>query len=303
MSDPIDLRRMRHVLEVARAGAITTAAETLGMTQSALSRSITEVEEAVGLPLFDRLPRGIRPTEAGQRFVEGARRLLGDLDGLIEYVREPRTLLAGRLRIAVAPSGYVHHVGHAVREIVRLHPGIRIEVGTGSVPDLCPRLINGEFDIIVGLNLYLERWRELSVRRVKAMHMACAVRHDHPLTRCAQPAGEADLLAYPFVTVRSMDTPHSVLAERFAAWGRPFEPRYVVDDIDLMLALVGRTDAVCLMQSPYRDFRGLASVALLRDALAVEDHHISIAYARNGPRSAAARRFEMLLAEHYAQVA
>lgn len=67
----LDLKRVRTVVEVARTGSITTAAQTLGLTQSAISRSVAELEVALGQRLFDRLPRGIvdrcRPRAAGAR--------------------------------------------------------------------------------------------------------------------------------------------------------------------------------------------------------------------------------------------
>ena len=63
----VDLRHLRTVVEVARAASITTAAQTLGLTQSAVSRTVAEMETALGARLFDRLPRGIKLTEGAGR--------------------------------------------------------------------------------------------------------------------------------------------------------------------------------------------------------------------------------------------
>ena len=69
----IDIRKIRHVLEVAHYESITTAAEFLCISQSALTRSIADVEQQLGVQLFLRVRRGVRLTEAGQVFVGEAR--------------------------------------------------------------------------------------------------------------------------------------------------------------------------------------------------------------------------------------
>lgn len=303
MSTPVDVKRMRYVLEVARAEAITTAAETLGVTQSALSRSIAEVEASLGLPLFHRLPRGIRLTEAGERFVNGARRVLHDIDNLLNHVREPRELMGGRFRVGFAPSGYVDHGARALRDFARHHPEVGIDVVTGSTQSLCARLMNGEFDALVGSSVYLARWREIEVHPISKMNQACMVRRDHPLAQQPAPT-ELDALRYPFVLPRSVEPGFSVVGERFAAHGLPpFVPRYVVDDFNVILRIVRNTDAVYVVMSPYSDFNGLAEhAALLENVLDLEPHYIAIAYASHRPRSAAAERYEELLREHLAKV-
>src|SRR5512139_1815609 len=101
----VDLNRMRMVVEVARAEAITTAAQVLGLTQSAVSRGVAEVEAALGVRVFERLPRGIRLTDAGGRFVARATRLLAEVEDLVSEVREARARVAGRLRVGVTASG------------------------------------------------------------------------------------------------------------------------------------------------------------------------------------------------------
>jgi DNA-binding transcriptional LysR family regulator len=96
----VDIKRMRMIVEVARAEAITTAAASLGLTQSAVSRGVAEVEDALGARIFERLPRGIRLTEGGRRFVARARRVLADVDDLVTELRDDRGRVSGRLRIA-----------------------------------------------------------------------------------------------------------------------------------------------------------------------------------------------------------
>jgi len=292
---------MRYILEVARTGAISTAAETLGVTQSALSRSIAEVEGVLGVQLFQRLPRGIRLTEAGRRFVNGARRVLSDIENLVAHVREPRDLVGGRLRVGFAPSGYVDHASRALRDFARAHPAVALEVVTGRTQALCPRLLDGELDLIVGSSSYLKRWRELEIKPLARMHFACMVRLDHPLAVRNEPLRELDVLQYPFILPRSVEPTYSDVAQRFAHHGLPaLEPRYAVDDFNVILRIVRATDAVYPLMNPDPQFSGLGQyAALLQDALELPIHYVSVASASTRPKSAAAERFASLMAARY----
>lgn len=319
MRGQIDLKRMRHVLEVARGQSITTAAETLGLTQSALSRSLAELEESLGTVLFQRLPRGIRLTAAGERFVAGAKRVLGDVEQLISNVRQAGDPLGTRLRIGIAPAGYVSHASEALAAFAREHPAVAVEIVPGSTQALCPRLLNGEFDLIVGSSSYLKRWRELEIRPLVRMHLACLVRPGHPLAAPSDAARdpmrdpmrdpprdgprEIDVLGFPLILPESIEPIYSDIAQRFAHHGLPpFQPRYLIDDFDLVRRIVGATDAVYPLMHPDPQFGRLGRhFALLRDALKVPSHFISLAYASSRPKTAAAQRFEALITRKLVQ--
>ena len=295
----IDSKRMHYILEVARAYSISTAAETLGITQSALSRSIADTEIELGVRLFNRLPRGVQLTQAGERFVAGARRLLEDIDALVNHVREAHDLLAGRLRIGVAPSGYIDHASSALRTFALMHPDVTIEVVTGTSQTLCPRLLNGEFDVIVGSSSYLQRWRELDIRHIAPLHFACMIRREHPLLALGESVREIDVLQYPIILPRSVEPGYSDIGQRFAQHGLPaLVPRYSIDDFTTIVRLVRATDAIYpLMYTDTEKIKPLmAYVALLPGIVEMPVHHISVAYARARTRSAAAERFEALLA-------
>ena len=302
MRSQIDLKRLRHVLEVARAQAITTAAQTLGVTQSALSRSIAEVEDELGTALFHRLPRGIELTPAGERFVRGARRVLGDVDALIAQTRSARELGGGRLRIGIAPASYVVHASRALAAFARQHPGVALEVMTGSTQALCPRLLNGEFDLLIGSSSYLKRWRDLELEPVAAMHVACMVRTAHPLLTATEPPREIDVLRYPLILPESIEPIYSDIGQRFVHHGLPpFQPHYVVEDFEVARRLVGSTDAVYPLTHPDPGFGRIGRhVALLREVLKIPPHFISIARAARRPQGAAAQRFGELFAESLA---
>jgi DNA-binding transcriptional LysR family regulator len=77
---------------------------------------------------------------------------------------------------------------------------VSIEIETGSTQELCPRLLNGEVDLLVGSSSYLKRWREIEIKPLARMNFACMVRRGHPLTAANEPLREIDVLGYPFVS-------------------------------------------------------------------------------------------------------
>ncbi|MGJ5751197.1 LysR substrate binding domain-containing protein [Streptomyces puniciscabiei] len=141
--EPPDLSTvwLRVFLEVARHGSFTVAARTLGWTQSAVSRQISSLESALGGgPLFDRLPRGVRLTEAGRALVphaeaaaHGPVRLarLADADWIAGSSRPEGTLLDAAARLGFRPR-----VAHVVAEWTAKQGYVAAGLGVTLVPAL-----------------------------------------------------------------------------------------------------------------------------------------------------------------------
>ena len=76
------LRHLRYIDEIARCGSIRLAAERLHVAASAVNRRLLDVEDELGTPVFERLPRGMRLTAAGERFLDRARNVLRELEAV-----------------------------------------------------------------------------------------------------------------------------------------------------------------------------------------------------------------------------
>lgn len=250
----IDLRKLRHVVETARFENVTRAAEALYITQSALTRSLADVEAELGTPLFVRLPRGVRLTEQGRRFVERARVIIGDVDDLLADIADHRGLHAGRLRIGVCPPGYQRFIARAIAALAAERPGLRIEITTGATDDLVPRLTTGDLDGVVGHRGWLKRWPDLKLTTLAAFHSAFTVRRDHPLTRQSI-VTERDILACPMIIPATVEPLQTDLATLYARNGLPpLNPHYVCDDMDVIQDLIDHTDACAPLISQNPEF-------------------------------------------------
>src|ERR1700733_2577985 len=121
-------RIFRYVDAVARHGSIRKAAEALPVVSSSLNRRILDLEEELGSPLFERLPRGVRPTAAGDLFLAYVRRSMRELEQVGAQIEGLRGLLRGRVRIAVAESVTGHMLPTAIARFQAGHPNVAFYV-------------------------------------------------------------------------------------------------------------------------------------------------------------------------------
>jgi DNA-binding transcriptional LysR family regulator len=137
--DLIELRRLRAFVAVAEEGHITRAAERLGMQQPPLTRLLHGLEKELGVLLMHRLPRGVRPTEAGKALLAEARAVLARAEGVNDAVRRAARGEQGRLAIGFTSSAALHpFVPAALRAFRESLPGVSIvleEAGTGELVD------------------------------------------------------------------------------------------------------------------------------------------------------------------------
>lgn len=133
--------------EVARRGSIRKAADALHLTAAAVHQQILNLEEQVGTPLFDRLPRGMQLTSAGEIVVAAVRRSQRDFDSALSHVEDLRALRRGHVSLAVSHSSAEQLVPDVIRVAVARYPGVTYGVRSGSGENILKWVANGEADI------------------------------------------------------------------------------------------------------------------------------------------------------------
>jgi DNA-binding transcriptional LysR family regulator len=143
----LNVGRLRVLREVADHGSFSAAAEALSYTQSAVSQQIAALEAEVGMTLLERLPRGVRLTQAG-------RMLAGHTDGILARLRaaeaelqELKGLHGGQLRMASFPTAGATLMPVAIAEFRRRHPQVELTLSEGEPEEIAPRLHAGELDL------------------------------------------------------------------------------------------------------------------------------------------------------------
>ncbi|MFI0406081.1 LysR family transcriptional regulator [Actinomadura sp. 3N508] len=143
------LTGLRIVHQVAATGSFTRAAESLGYTQSAVSRQVAAMEAAAGAPIFDRGRRGVALTPAGQVLVRRATEILADLATTELELAGLRDRLAGRLTVGAYPTAAMALVPQAIARVASGHPGLAVVLDEASTPALLRRLRAGRLEVAV----------------------------------------------------------------------------------------------------------------------------------------------------------
>ena len=185
---PIKLRHLVAFQEVARLGRLKSAADALSITQPGMSKTIRELEDSLGVKLFERLPRGVRLTPAGRTLLRHAAPALRSLREGIEAIRQDSTESVVRLgALSNVEGGLLPAV---LEHLHRTHPQMRIEVDTGTSAALLARLRLGELDLVLGRMSEAEEIRDLQFEHLYYEPLIAVVRRDHPLLADMNRIGE-----------------------------------------------------------------------------------------------------------------
>src|SRR5450830_1461730 len=146
----ITLRQLRAFVAVAQTGGFTRAAESLHITQSALSGLIKELESQLGLRLIDRSTRRVYLSELGTEFHAVAVRVLRDLDSALENLDNIKRLRRGVVRIAAPQLLASTVLPSALADFRLMHPDVEIHLQDCAVENVISDVLSSEVDIGIG---------------------------------------------------------------------------------------------------------------------------------------------------------
>lgn len=194
------LRFLRYFDEVARAGSIRQAAERLHVAPSAVNRRIQDLEQELGVPLFERLPRGMRLTAAGELFVHYVRSRASALDEVRSRIEEMQGLRRGNVRLVASQALAPRFLPALVASFRATHPLVDFEVGIGAHVQALQSLREFETELVLVFNLAPEPDLEFAAQVEQPL---MAVMHrSHPLARGSESSGTVRLrecMDYPLV--------------------------------------------------------------------------------------------------------
>jgi DNA-binding transcriptional LysR family regulator len=143
----LDLTRLRVLVAVARTGSVTAAAEALHYAQPSVSHHLAKLETEVGVPLVQRVGRGIRLTDAGRLLVARAEEILGQVESAQAELAAHAGLRTGRVRLAAFPSALATLVPVAAARLAAEHPEIELALTEAEPPEALAALRNAEVDV------------------------------------------------------------------------------------------------------------------------------------------------------------
>lgn len=150
MISKVTLRQLRAFVAVAEGGRFVLAARRVHVSQSALSTLIRELEEALGVRLFDRNTRSVRLTPSGEQFLERARRVLQELDQALQVTRDITTFHRGRVSVACSTVLSSTLVVPFLKAFQASYAGIRLELLDLAEQGIQRAVLDEKADIGIG---------------------------------------------------------------------------------------------------------------------------------------------------------
>jgi LysR family transcriptional regulator for metE and metH len=144
----VTLRQLRTFRTVAQRGNISAAARELHLTQPAVSMQLKELEASCGLPLYERVGRGIQLTAAGEEVAAAAASVLETLAGAQQALDAMRGLRTGRLRLAVVSTAK-YFAPAILAAFAEAHPGISVQMSVGNRAEVIERLVANRCDLAI----------------------------------------------------------------------------------------------------------------------------------------------------------
>lgn len=178
----VKFRHLHTFVEVARQKSIGRAANALSISQPAVTKTIRELEDALGVAVFERDGRGIRITRYGEIFLRYAGAALTALQQGLDSVSQDMFDTGPPLRIGALPTVSTRIMPKVMNAFLATDTGSRVKIVTGENAVLMEQLRLGELDLVVGRLAAPEKMTGLSFEHLYSEQVVFAVRAGHPLT-------------------------------------------------------------------------------------------------------------------------
>lgn len=259
-------RLMRYIDEVARAGSIRQAADRLNVASTAINRQIIAFEEELGLPIFERLPRGVRLTTTGEILVEHIRNTMKDHGRAMLRISDVKQMRRTKIVIATLEALTADVLAKVVSEFQQAYPLTKIIVRAMPADAIVTAVSGGEAHLGLGFDFPQETG--LTVYRQVTCSLGVVVRPDHPMATRAN-IRLADCLDYPFV-LPTEDLTLRTMFNRMARKARiTIEPIMETNSIDMLKRQAMLSDVVTVLTRAdveLERLRGTLAFIPLRDA-------------------------------------
>ena len=244
-------RRLKHVVEISRHGSFTAAADKVGLTQSALTRSVKELERQLGYEIFIRSKTGVTLTEKGKLFVERASTILDDTKILLRGVTTGQDYYADVVRIAVCPTSLQWVLVEPASHLLRQHPQATLNISAASVDGALQQLRGGSLDLVLGFDAAFRDHPDIVRENLPTIRATFFVRHDHPILK-VEAIQASDLALYPMI-VPSYSRPYDTVIQEIYEENSidPTTRIHVIDYFPLVKRLVAESDAISFCTRSY----------------------------------------------------
>jgi len=298
----LEVRQMRHVLALAEHGSFARAATAVGLSQSALSRSIQSVERETGSQLFVRTAIGVEPTDSGHAFIARVRQIVQLTEDLDRDLVSDRGLQSGQVNVGAGPYPAQSMLTDALTRFVADYPRVVVRVMMREWDELLRKLRAREIELFVAEYSTFGGETDLDIEPMEPHPTLTFARRGHPLAARA-PVSFEDGFAYPYASLTRIPPrglePIRALQRRMpeALVARRVFPALEFNALEAVKQIVIGSDAL-MVTPPSCVLAELESGQLVAIG---SEHFLSLRYGlvklKTQPLSAAAARFREYVLE------
>ncbi|UWU84816.1 LysR family transcriptional regulator [Bradyrhizobium yuanmingense] len=263
----VTLRQLRVFTGVYRTRSITRAARELGITQSAASLLIQQLEAQLGVKLFDRSTRSVQPTLAADEAFAAAERMLSDAQGLSRRMRDLAQARAGRV-VFLASAGTASALLPMVLAKFRTgHPDIEIDMRDVAADDLVPRLSTTDAEFAIGS--VEGEFADMTIETLTSGRLSAIGRRTADFAARRSLTWD-ELVQLPTIAMRSETRIRMQIDQALSAQGKRLDPTYEVTLINTALAMTAQGLGLAILPAtmlPADQFPTLIARPLVRPAL------------------------------------
>jgi LysR family transcriptional regulator, benzoate and cis,cis-muconate-responsive activator of ben and cat genes len=179
----MELRHLRYFVAVAEEQNVTQAAVRLHVSQPPLSRQIRNLEEELGIALFNRGSKTVRLTEAGRVFLTEARLILQRADDAVEMAKAVAGRKRGEIHVGYAPSLTVELLPRALKYFRESNPGVRVQLHDLSTQEMLRGLRDGKLHVALLVHVSPKALAGLVFEELQRLTVCVAMHRAHPLAR------------------------------------------------------------------------------------------------------------------------
>jgi LysR family hydrogen peroxide-inducible transcriptional activator len=175
----MEIHQLQYLVALADEGGFSRAAAKLHISQPSLSQQIKKLEDELGTPLFDRLSKGVVPTQACDRLLVHARRVLAELSEASRNCRDAGGKIAGPLAIGAIPTIAPFLLPRVLRDFLKAYPDVQLEIVEDTTDRLLEMLVRGQLDVAIMSNF--SENRVVHCERIANEPLLLMVAADHRL--------------------------------------------------------------------------------------------------------------------------
>jgi LysR family carnitine catabolism transcriptional activator len=235
-----DLRHIRAFLAAARHGNFTRAAMEMHISQSAFTVQIRQLEDALGVSLFDRSKRRVALTSAGRELLQPLERLIVDAESIVGKTRQLAGLRRGIVNVAALPTVAARLLPDAIKRFAEAYPGIVVQLSDMAGEKIIEAVKKEEVDFGIGSRIRVDR--EIRTTLLFADRLCAFIPGDHLLAR-RETAALKDLAAFPLIVTGKDSSVRELLEKSLkrekTSFKVAFETNYMTTAIGMVRAGLG----------------------------------------------------------------